>query len=110
MSLFAISALTLPAVVACGDSGQAGGDPDTLVIYSGRNKELVGGILDQLKQAVGGNVEVRYGGSAEMAAQILEEGDGTQADVFFSQDAGALGALTEKGRLATLPADVLSLV
>jgi iron(III) transport system substrate-binding protein len=110
LSLIAIAALILPAVAACGDSGPAVGDPNTLVIYSGRNKELVGGILDQLKQSVGGTVEVRYGGSAEMAAQILEEGDGTQADVFFSQDAGALGALTEQGKLAPLPPDVLSLV
>nr|CEL14510.1 Ferric iron ABC transporter, iron-binding protein [Kibdelosporangium sp. MJ126-NF4] len=93
--------------VACSDTP---GEADTLVIYSGRTKELVGGVLDQLKQTVGGNVEVRYGGSAELAAQILEEGDGTKADVFFSQDAGALGALAEQGRLAPLPQDVLGMV
>ncbi|MFD1151074.1 iron ABC transporter substrate-binding protein [Saccharothrix hoggarensis] len=97
--------LTVP-VVACGDTG----DSDALVIYSGRNKELVGGVLDQLEQATGVKVEVRYGSSGEMAAQLLEEGDGTRADVFFSQDAGALGAVAEQGRLAELPTDVLNLV
>ncbi|MCE7012162.1 extracellular solute-binding protein [Kibdelosporangium philippinense] len=103
-SIAVLLAIALVSPAACSDTD------DTLVIYSGRNKELVGGILEQLKQTIGGNVEVRYGGSAEMAAQILEEGDGTQADVFFSQDAGALGALTEQGKLAVLPPDVLGLV
>jgi iron(III) transport system substrate-binding protein len=81
-----------------------------LVIYSGRNEGLVGGVLEQLEKAVGGEVDVRYGSSAEMAAQLLEEGERTQADVFFSQDAGALGAVAGEGRLAELPADVLELV
>lgn len=102
-----IGAVVLPLAVACGDS-QAG--PDTLVIYSGRHEGLVGGVLDRLEQHTGMPVEVRYGGSAEMAAQILEEGEGTSADLFFSQDAGALGALSEQGRLSELPQDVLGLV
>ncbi len=81
-----------------------------LTIYSGRNEALVGPLLEQLKTAVGGNVEIRYAGSAELAAQLLEEGDGTKADVFFSQDAGALGALSAVGRLDQLPAPVLDTV
>lgn len=88
--------LLLPALVACGSN-------DALVIYSGRNEALVQPILEKLEAAVGTDVDVRYGGSAELASQLLEEGDKTDADVFFSQDAGALGALSEAGRLATLP-------
>lgn len=104
--MLAVALLAAP-VVACGDDA---GASDALVIYSGRNEGLVGGVLDQLEKAVGGDVEVRYGSSAEMAAQLLEEGDRTQADVFFSQDAGALGAVAEEGRLAELPGDVLEQV
>ncbi|MDQ1051005.1 iron ABC transporter substrate-binding protein [Streptomyces sp. V4I2] len=99
--------LLLPALAACGSDNDKGGSADggdsTLVIYSGRNEKLVKPILDKLEKAVGSKVEVRYGDSAELAAQILEEGDRTKAGLFFSQDAGALGALSKEGMLAKLP-------
>ncbi|MEV6651855.1 iron ABC transporter substrate-binding protein [Streptomyces sp. NPDC051219] len=95
----AAAALLLPAVAGCGsDEDDAG-----LVIYSGRNEKLVEPLLEELEKAVGTTVAVRYGDSAELAAQILEEGDKTKAGLFFSQDAGALGALSKQGRLAKLP-------
>ncbi|AXE24123.1 iron ABC transporter substrate-binding protein [Streptomyces globosus] len=93
------AALLLPAVAGCGvDEDDAG-----LVIYSGRNEKLVKPLLDDLEKAVGTTVAVRYGESAELAAQIQEEGDKTKAGLFFSQDAGALGALSAKGLLEKLP-------
>ncbi|MFD5159258.1 iron ABC transporter substrate-binding protein [Streptomyces hawaiiensis] len=99
--------LLLPVLAACGsgddEGGSAQGGDSALVIYSGRNEKLVKPILDKLEKAVGAKVEVRYGDSAELAAQILEEGDRTKAGLFFSQDAGALGALSKEGMLAKLP-------
>ena len=53
---------------------------------------------------------MRYAGSSELAAQLLEEGERTDADLFFSQDAGALGALVRADLLATLPSPVLERV
>ncbi|GIK36736.1 MAG: hypothetical protein BroJett011_05690 [Chloroflexota bacterium] len=81
-----------------------------LTIYSGRGDELVGPLIDQFEQETGLNVEVRYGSTAEMAATILEEGPNSPADIYYGQDAGALGALAAAGRLAPLPKDVLSQV
>ncbi len=77
-----------------------------LLVYSGRNENLVGPLLEQYKAESGVNVEVRYGSTAEMAATILEEGANSPADVFFGQDAGALGALSKAGRCAVLPESV----
>ncbi|MEV4788283.1 iron ABC transporter substrate-binding protein [Streptomyces tuirus] len=98
--------LLLPALAACGSEdkdGKSRSGDSSLVIYSGRNEKLVKPLLDKLEKAVGTKVEVRYGDSAELAAQILEEGDRTKAGVFFSQDAGALGALSREGMLQKLP-------
>jgi len=84
--------------------------PGALVVYSGRNENLVGDLFVAFTTATGIAVEVRYGDTAELAIQILEEGARSPADVYFGQDAGALGALQAAGRLADLPQDVLELV
>jgi iron(III) transport system substrate-binding protein len=83
---------------------------DTLVVYSGRSEELVGPAIEQFEQATGIDVQVRYAGTSELAATILEEGDNSPADVFFSQDGGALGALAKEDRLVALPQDLLDQV
>jgi iron(III) transport system substrate-binding protein len=81
-----------------------------VVVYSGRGESLVGPLLKMFTEDTGIKVEVRYGDSAEMAATILEEGRNSPADVFFSQDAGALGALAKRGRLVRLSNSLLESV
>ncbi|MBX3050658.1 MAG: iron ABC transporter substrate-binding protein [Caldilineaceae bacterium] len=85
-------------------------EPATLVVYSGRNENLVGPLIGQFKTATGIQVDVRYGDTAELAATILEEGQNSPADVYFGQDAGALGALDKAGRFVPLPQTILDQV
>jgi iron(III) transport system substrate-binding protein len=81
-----------------------------LTVYSGRNEELVGQVFTDFTEATGIEVDVRYGDTAELAATILEEGDASPADLYFAQDAGALGALEAEGLFTTLPDDLLEVV
>jgi len=98
-----------PALISSRPAGD--GEPTApLVIYSGRNENLVGPLLEQFSNQTGIAVQVRYGDTAEMAATILEEGRNSPADVYFGQDAGALGALAKAGRLAELPAEMVAQV
>jgi iron(III) transport system substrate-binding protein len=91
-------------------SGGGSVSGEGLVVYSGRNKELVGPIIERFEEESDINVEVRYGDTAELAATLLEEGQNSPADVFFAQDAGALGAVSDKGLLRPLPENALELV
>ncbi len=85
-------------------------DPGTLTIYSGRGESLVGGVIEAFEAETGIKVRVRYGGTAEMAIAIQEEGTRSPADIFYGQDAGALAFLAEEGLATRLPADVLAIV
>ncbi|MDQ3679539.1 MAG: extracellular solute-binding protein [Actinomycetota bacterium] len=98
------------AVMASAMAGCGGGGNDQLVIYSGRNERLVAPILARFAKSTGVDIRVRYAETTELTPTLLEEGDASRADVFFSQDAGALAALAGRGRLAPLGQDVLELV
>jgi iron(III) transport system substrate-binding protein len=79
-------------------------------VYSGREEEIVEPLFEDFEAATGIDVQARFGDSAELAATLLEEGDNSPADVFFAQDAGALGAVAAQGLLAELPEGVLERV
>lgn len=82
-----------------------------LTLYAGRSQFLVNTLLDDINGRYDDFEAVpRYGGSNEMANQIVVESEGTSADVFFSSTGGALGTLASEGRTRALSDDVLSMV
>lgn len=81
-----------------------------LTVYSGRGENLISPLIERLQVDTGINVKVRYGNTAGLASTILEEGKNSPADLFFAQDAGALGALAKEGRLLKLPNTLLEKV
>ena len=107
--LFALSLTALIALTGCA-AEPVGSDQDSIVVYAGRDEELVQPLIEMFEEETGIQVEVRYASSAELAAQLLEEGANSPADVFFAQDAGALGAVSKAGLLTKLPQEIYDLV
>ena len=75
--LFLTLAAAAVGLAACGDDdgGSGSGDGDALVVYSGRNQDLVGDLLERYRSSTGAKLEIRYSDSADLAATLLEEGD-----------------------------------
>jgi len=108
--LLCLVALATAAAAARALTAESAGEATTLTVYSGREEKFVQPLFDRFTQLTGIELRVRYGDSAELAATIAEEGGNSPADLFFSQDAGALGVLGAEGRLRVLPDRMLARV
>jgi iron(III) transport system substrate-binding protein len=103
----AIAVLGATAGLSAQESEGRDAATTTLTIYSGRDERFVKPLYDRFMELTGIELRVRYGDSATLAATLLEEGSNSPADIFFAQDAGALGAVAGEGRLQVLPESIL---
>ncbi|QLD89530.1 extracellular solute-binding protein [Natronomonas salina] len=82
-----------------------------VTVYSGRSEVLVGDLVAYVQDLYDDlTLDVRYLGANEAVNQIETAGQNSEADVFFSVNAGALGQLAEAGRTRPLHEDVAGLV
>jgi iron(III) transport system substrate-binding protein len=90
----------------CSSSTEQESSPTELTIYSGRSQEFIAPFLAEWEKKSGIALKIRYADSAELAAQIREEGSNSPADIFLAQDAGSLGAVSLAGLFTTLGDEV----
>ncbi|QIB74673.1 extracellular solute-binding protein [Halogeometricum borinquense] len=82
-----------------------------LTLYSGRGEALVGELISYIEDLYPDfTVRPLYNSAAELVNQIATEGQNSPADVFYSVNAGALGALKQRERTQSLPQEVLEFV
>lgn len=103
-------ALGAALLSSCSASSDQASDVTEITIYSGRSEEFIAPFFAEWEAETGIKLNIRYGDSAELAAQILEEGKNSPADLFLSQDAGSLGAVADAQLFTSLPEDVATTI
>jgi len=97
----------LVLLTGCDAVSDATNDNEELVVYSSRNEMFVSDLLNKFEEDTGIEVNALHGVEP---LQILEERNNTQADVFISNDIGALEYLKQEDLLkATDPDNIESI-
>lgn len=82
-----------------------------LTVYSGRGEALVGELLSFIEDRYPElTIRPLYNSASELVNQIITEGQNSPGDVFYSVNAGSLGALATRERTQSLADETLSLV
>ncbi|QGG48486.1 extracellular solute-binding protein [Heliorestis convoluta] len=102
-------------VTGCSSSSStstaADADKETkeLVIYSARNETFVQPLVESFEEQTGIKVRMLSGNEASVN-KIIEERNNVQADIFFSNDAGAMEYLRLEGLLASNDSKALEVI
>ncbi|WP_309648290.1 iron ABC transporter substrate-binding protein [Nocardioides sp.] len=94
-----VSLLLLTSVAAAGCSGD---DGPSIVVYNAQHEQLLEEIAPLFEEETGIEVELRNGKDSELAAQLVQEGDASPADVFLTENSPAMSAVERAGLFAEL--------
>jgi iron(III) transport system substrate-binding protein len=88
------------SAAACG-AGSGGDAPaNGLILYSGQHEQTTQALVSAFERQTGIKVTVRNGDEATLAAQIMQEGSRSPADVFYTENSPALMKLAGQHLLA----------
>lgn len=82
----------------------------TLTFYNGQHAQTTAALVEAFTKATGIKIDIRKGSSSQLANQIIEEGDASPADLFYSEESPPVAALSEKRLLSKLQDDTLKQV
>ena len=78
-----------------------------LIVYSGRTRDQIDPLFAQLEETYPDfSIARDYDSNEAQLNSLIEEGEASPADVFYTQSSGALAALKAEGLARELPADV----
>jgi iron(III) transport system substrate-binding protein len=92
----------LSLVTALAATGCSGDDGPSIVVYNAQHEQLLEEIAPKFTDKTGIEVELRNGSDPELAAQLIQEGDASPADVFLTENSPAMSAVERAGLFAPL--------
>jgi iron(III) transport system substrate-binding protein len=95
--LLALSLVTVLAATGC-----SGDDGPSIVVYNAQHEQLLEEIAPRFTDKTGIEVELRNGSDPELAAQLMQEGDASPADVFLTENSPAMSAVEGASLFAPL--------
>jgi iron(III) transport system substrate-binding protein len=118
LQLIAATAVLSLTLTACGTSAQ--GAPSSLTpnslagakitVYNAQHEELTQEWADEFQAKTGVRVTLRNGEDAELANQIVQEGNASPADVFLTENSPAMSLVDNAGLFTDVDADTLAQV
>lgn len=94
-------------IAGCSNSDSADDEEGKLTLYNGQHKDATSALIEAFTEETGIEVEDRDGSSAELAHQIVEEGDNSPADLIYTEESSPLIMLEEEGLLSEIDEDAL---
>ena len=86
--------------MACVAGGCGSSEKNSIVLYNGQHPQLANALVAAFEKQSGINVRVRTNDGIVLANQILQEGKGSAADVYLTENSPELVTLDERGLLA----------
>ncbi len=94
-----VAVVAVVAVIAAVNGSKSSGKQE-LTVYSGQHPQTVSALAAAFSKATGIPVAIRSDDEGTLAAQIIQEGSRSPADVFVTENSPPLEALGERGLLA----------
>jgi iron(III) transport system substrate-binding protein len=104
----AIVAVVIVTTTSAGSS-KKGASNVTLTLYSGQHPETVAALASAFTKLTGINISVRSADEGVLAAQIIQEGSRSPADIFMTENSPPLEALQQHGLLTRVDSSTLGL-
>src|SRR5687768_12065225 len=102
--LSCIALVAALAATGCSD----GDDGPRVVVYNAQHEQLLEEIAPKFEEKTGIDVELRNGSDPELAAQLIQEGDASPADVFLTENSPAMSAVERAGLFAELDEEAVA--
>ncbi len=103
-----VAIAVIMVIAASTTMAACGGDGDALIVYNAQHEDLMTDMASAFTAETGIQVKLRSGEDFELANQLVEEGSGSPADVFVTENSPAMTLVDSNDGFAKVDAATLA--